>query len=134
MRLDKFWAVSVPDDVSEMEDICFETTLENLLLQMKGGLSPEGLELYDNQSEAMEKATERLEARQILRRLEEDYTVFYVVNVPRKGVMDEPLEDLIFPMTVLDLLEELEDGAMVFRSKAAAIAALEEMRRGTDVL
>lgn len=133
MRLDKFWAVSVPDDVSEMEDICFETTLENLLLQMKGGLSPEGLELYDNQSEAMEKATERLEARQILRRLEEDYTVFYVANVP-KDVTDEPLEDLIFPMTVLDLLEELEDGAMVFRSKAAAIAALEEMRRGTDVL
>ena len=36
---DAFWMVTNPGPNSELADICFETSLENLALQMKGGLS-----------------------------------------------------------------------------------------------
>ena len=36
---DAFWMVTNPTPTSELADICFETSLENLALQLKGGLS-----------------------------------------------------------------------------------------------
>ena len=38
---DKFWMVTDPTPESEMGDICFETTLRSLALQLKGGLTIE---------------------------------------------------------------------------------------------
>jgi len=39
MRLDKFWVVTDPSPESTMGDICFETSVGQLELQFKGGLS-----------------------------------------------------------------------------------------------
>jgi hypothetical protein len=36
---DEFWMVTNPTPTSELADICFATSLENLALQLKGGLS-----------------------------------------------------------------------------------------------
>jgi hypothetical protein len=36
---DEFWMVTNPTPNSELADICFSTSLENLALQLKGGLA-----------------------------------------------------------------------------------------------
>jgi len=40
-RIEKFWVVRNPSEVSTLDDIVFETTIESLILQAKGGLSVE---------------------------------------------------------------------------------------------
>ena len=40
-RIDKFWAVHDPSDFSTLDDIPFETTIESIILQAKGGLCVE---------------------------------------------------------------------------------------------
>lgn len=41
MRLDEFWVVTNPTDVSELGDICFKTDADGFILQVKGGLDRE---------------------------------------------------------------------------------------------
>lgn len=41
MRIEKFWIVVKPQQVSELADVCFETDAKGLALQFKGGLNPE---------------------------------------------------------------------------------------------
>lgn len=41
MRINKFWIVTLPNEVSELGDICFETDMVGLKLQFLGGLDPQ---------------------------------------------------------------------------------------------
>jgi len=60
---DAFWMVTNPTPTSELADICFETSLENLALQMKGGLSMDAdPTLFTDRAEAEVEAHCRLVA------------------------------------------------------------------------
>lgn len=41
MMIEKFWVVIEPRELSELDDICFESDIKNMALQYKGGLDPE---------------------------------------------------------------------------------------------
>ncbi|MBI5245506.1 MAG: hypothetical protein HY922_17730 [Elusimicrobia bacterium] len=43
MRIDKLWIVTRPKTMSESGDVCFETDIKGLALQLKGGLEPEDI-------------------------------------------------------------------------------------------
>ena len=58
---DKFWMVTDPTPVSELGDICFQTSLEDLVLQIKGGL-----ELKENPTIFTAEDDARLEGRKRL--------------------------------------------------------------------
>ncbi|MCK6481659.1 MAG: hypothetical protein L6R43_16405 [Planctomycetes bacterium] len=62
---DPFWMVTNPTPNSELVDICFETSLENLALQVKGGLSMDAdPTLFTDRAEAEVEARCRLVARE----------------------------------------------------------------------
>ncbi len=57
MRLDKFWIVTRPIESSELGDICFQTDINGLALQFKGGLDPEEIHaVYTAMNEAQREA------------------------------------------------------------------------------
>lgn len=67
MSIESFWIVTSPGAESRIEDICFETNLRNLELQVKGGLSFDRSKgdlfpavMFLRKEEAMVEATERL--------------------------------------------------------------------------
>jgi|GEM_PF-1140243 len=60
---DRFWIVVDPTRESETGDICFETTVRGLLLQLKGGLDVErNVTLFTDRNEAEIEAFGRLTA------------------------------------------------------------------------
>jgi hypothetical protein len=71
MRLrpdDKLWVVTDPTGESETADICFETTVRGLLLQLKGGLDVErNVTLFTDGNEAEIEAYGRLVAMRAAR-------------------------------------------------------------------
>jgi hypothetical protein len=71
MKITKFWVVTEPTDVSTLEDILFDTNIDGLALQLKGGLSIEKQkpEIFTQQGDAMAEAERRLLAVRILRGL-----------------------------------------------------------------
>jgi len=65
---DPFFMVTNPTSNSELADICFETSLENLALQMKGGLSMDAdPTMFTDRGEAEIAAHCRLVAREVSR-------------------------------------------------------------------
>jgi hypothetical protein len=59
----KFWAVTDAREMSEIGDVCFQTSLGELGLQVRrGGLDPraEHLTIYDTREEALHDANKRL--------------------------------------------------------------------------
>ena len=74
---DKLWVVTDPTRESETGDVCFETTVRGLLLQLKGGLEIERhVTLFTEEKEARVEAFGRLTAMRasqaIARRLQFD--------------------------------------------------------------
>jgi hypothetical protein len=60
---DKFFVVTDPTGESETADICFETTVRGLLLQLKGGLDIErNVTIFTDRNEAEIEAFGRLTA------------------------------------------------------------------------
>jgi len=60
---DKLWVVTDPTRESEVGDVCFETTVRGLLLQLKGGLDIErNVTLFTEKNEADVEAFGRLTA------------------------------------------------------------------------
>ena len=60
---DKLWMVTDPTPDSEQDDVCFETTVRGLLLQLKGGLDIErNVTLFTEKNEAEVEAFGRLTA------------------------------------------------------------------------
>ena len=60
---DKLWVVTDPTRESEVGDVCFETTVRGLLLQLKGGLDIErNVTLFTEKNEAEVEAFGRLTA------------------------------------------------------------------------
>ena len=60
---DKLWVVTDPTPESEQGDVCFETTVRGLLLQLKGGLDIErNVTLFTEKNEADVEAYGRLTA------------------------------------------------------------------------
>lgn len=61
---DKFWVVTDPTRCSELGDIFFEASLEDLLLQFRGGLRIEdNPTIFTEREEAETDARRRLAAR-----------------------------------------------------------------------
>lgn len=61
MKIDKFWVVTQPRELSELADICFEADVQTLALQFKGGLLPdEIIGLYTESHEAKNTAQKAL--------------------------------------------------------------------------
>lgn len=58
----KLWAVTDAREMSEIGDVCFQTSLGELGIQVKGGLDPraEHLTLYETREEALHDANKRL--------------------------------------------------------------------------
>lgn len=63
----KFWAVTDAREMSEIGDVCFQTSLGELGLQVRGGLDPraEHLTIYENHEEALADARRRLAATKV---------------------------------------------------------------------
>lgn len=60
-RIEKFWVVVDPSEVSTLDDILFEASIESLILQAKGGLSiEERPRLYLERAPAEAEALARL--------------------------------------------------------------------------
>jgi len=60
---DKLWVVTDPTRESELGDVCFETTVRGLLLQLKGGLDIErNVTLFTDENEAKVEGFGRLTA------------------------------------------------------------------------
>jgi len=69
---DRFWIVVDPTRESERGDICFETTVRGLLLQLKGGLDVErNVTLFTEKNEAEIEAFGRLTAMRASRAIAE---------------------------------------------------------------
>ena len=73
MKIDqntRFWVVTDAGPHAELGDVCFETDLRGLGLQVKGGLDLSGnVALYDNQDEAVEDGKNRLLVRRVAERI-----------------------------------------------------------------
>jgi len=66
-RIEKFWVVRDPSEISTLDDIVFETTIESLILQAKGGLSAEERpRMYLDRPSAESDALSRLAVRRAL--------------------------------------------------------------------
>lgn len=67
----KFWIITKPTKHSTLEDICFKTDAQGLILQGRGGLDPEdillttldGIEAQDLAHEAIRKAEDQQDDR-----------------------------------------------------------------------
>ena len=60
-KIDNFWVVTKPTELSELGDICFDTDFQGFILQVKGGLSQGDVHgVYDNQAEAEAEANKLL--------------------------------------------------------------------------
>ena len=67
---DRFWVVTRPSAVSDVNDICFESDLRGLTLQVRGGLDlGENVAIYDDHDEAVEDAKNRLLVRRVAERI-----------------------------------------------------------------
>jgi hypothetical protein len=59
-----FWVVVEPTPSSTADDICFDATIRNMMLQAMGGLSPkEVVAIYKNEGDAKKHAEQLLKAR-----------------------------------------------------------------------
>ena len=53
MRITRLWMVTRPRAASGAGDVCFETDIKSLALQLKGGLDPEDIHaIYTDHAEA----------------------------------------------------------------------------------
>lgn len=67
---DKFWVVTDATPISELADICFETTLRGLELQFRGGLSMDSNPtIFTSKEEAEKAAKKRLQLGKIMEQL-----------------------------------------------------------------
>ncbi|KKL68468.1 hypothetical protein LCGC14_2124660 [marine sediment metagenome] len=66
-QIKKFWIVTDPSPFSELADICFETTVEGLFYQFKGGLTvkQDDAAMFLSEMDAQHEALYRLEARDL---------------------------------------------------------------------
>jgi hypothetical protein len=95
---DRFWMVTDPTSLSELGDICFETSLADLVLQIKGGL-----ELKENPTIFTAEDDARLEGRKRL-------LVRSVVKAVLEGGLDGS------PESVRSVTLESEEGLPVFEA------------------
>lgn len=57
MRAEKLWIVTRPHPASELGDICFQTDVKGLALQLTGGFDPEDIHaVYTAMNEAQREA------------------------------------------------------------------------------
>ena len=67
---DKFWVVTDATTDSELEDICFETSMRGLELQFRGGLSMDcNPTIYTSKWDAEKAAKKRLKAAEFLEKI-----------------------------------------------------------------
>jgi len=65
---DKFWLVTEPSPVSELGDICFQTSLADLILQIKGGLELKGNPtIFTVEDDAQLEGRKRLLVRSVVK-------------------------------------------------------------------
>ena len=70
---DKFWVVTDPRPESELGDVCFESSIRNMALQFKGGLSlDDNPTVYTDRAEAEREARRRLKIIRALRQEDGD--------------------------------------------------------------
>lgn len=97
---DRFWMVTDPTPVSELGDICFQTSLEDLVLQIKGGL-----DLKENPTIFTAQDDARLEARKRL-----------LVRSVAKAILEGGLDGS--PESVRAVMLQNEEGLPVFEADA----------------
>lgn len=67
---DKFWVVTDATPVSELADICFETSLRGLELQFRGGLSMNSNPtIFTSKEEAEKAASKRLKTAELIEKI-----------------------------------------------------------------
>jgi hypothetical protein len=67
---DRFWVVTDASPVSELGDVLFETTIEGLERQFKGGLSSDhNVTLFTDHKEAEAEAKKRLAVAKVVKAL-----------------------------------------------------------------
>ena len=82
---DRLWVVTDPTRESELGDVCFETTVRGLLLQLKGGLDVErNVTLFTEQNEADVEAFGRLTAMRASKAIEQRLRFDPDAEVPEK--------------------------------------------------
>ena len=97
---DKLWVLTDPTRESEVGDVCFETTVRGLLLQLKGGLDIErNVTLFTEKGEAEVEAFGRLTAMRASQAISERL---------RKG---DGVPPILVPPTVIGSLPSLSGAA-----------------------
>ena len=92
---DKFWMVIDPTADSVMADICFETTLEGFVLQLKGGLTMDRHPtIFTNETEADVNAFGRLVAMLAYEAIARQENAGVFLGADRILVLDEDGEVL----------------------------------------